>query len=401
MADIEFVIEAPQTVRRNKKRPRLVTSCDHCRVKKIKCVQQPTTGRCEACTAAHLPCQYRDREEYFAERTRMLSGSSSSSHDSSSGEHSRAQLSAINASSSSPGSSPRNTPRNSESPAVSPEFSDSSASYSQMDFSTMDFSQLFSSDFDAHSMQSAWQESFQTPQWAPQRSTSLPNVPSITTSPLPSPSPSLASGLFDPAEPNQPHPKLMMEFIRVFFEKYGTAYPFLFSEEIYEQFLHHKLPPLLANAIAASAVRYSTIPEIKQVGYGNATNVYCQTAKSLLPQGDTPACLVAVHSLILLSWVEYKRGRHAAFNTYAPTAIRFATALGITHDSLPQLAQMLDQRAMRVLLATHQGLQYLNRALFAAEHQNASASAPVPMPMPLPAGSGSGRAHWDSVPMHR
>lgn len=45
----------------------------------------------------------------------------------------------------------------------------------------------------------------------------------------------------------------MMAFLHVFFEKLVPTFPFLSSESVYERFLHRRLSPLLANAIAASA----------------------------------------------------------------------------------------------------------------------------------------------------
>ncbi len=46
------------------------------RLKKIKCVQVKSQPRCEACEAGNTPCQFRDRERYFAERSRIVTGAS-------------------------------------------------------------------------------------------------------------------------------------------------------------------------------------------------------------------------------------------------------------------------------------------------------------------------------------
>ena len=75
-----------------------------------------------------------------------------------------------------------------------------------------------------------------------------PNQSSPYTSPL--------LGLFDAGDHQHPHSNLMTTFLAIFFEKLGPTYPFLSSESIYEKFLHRRLSPLLANAIAASAARY-------------------------------------------------------------------------------------------------------------------------------------------------
>lgn len=44
------------------------------RLKKIKCLQPSPETKCEACKAAKIPCRFRDRERYFAERSRAIAG---------------------------------------------------------------------------------------------------------------------------------------------------------------------------------------------------------------------------------------------------------------------------------------------------------------------------------------
>jgi len=51
----------------------------HSRLKKIKCVQIKSQPRCEACDAGNTSCQFRDRERYFAERSRIVTGASAGS----------------------------------------------------------------------------------------------------------------------------------------------------------------------------------------------------------------------------------------------------------------------------------------------------------------------------------
>ena len=102
MDGLRFVLEAPPLSRTHKKRPRLVTSCDnwcvarsslslvrllthslrffkHSRLKKFKCIQTKSQPRCEACEAGNTSCQFRDRERYFAERSRIVTGTSAGS----------------------------------------------------------------------------------------------------------------------------------------------------------------------------------------------------------------------------------------------------------------------------------------------------------------------------------
>jgi hypothetical protein len=44
------------------------------RLKKIKCLQPSPETKCEACKAAKIPCRFKDRERYFAERSRAIAG---------------------------------------------------------------------------------------------------------------------------------------------------------------------------------------------------------------------------------------------------------------------------------------------------------------------------------------
>lgn len=70
----------------------------HSRLKKIKCVQVKSQPRCEACEAGNTPCQFRDRERYFAERSRIVTGASAGSspaHSRRSSSSQSTELSAI------------------------------------------------------------------------------------------------------------------------------------------------------------------------------------------------------------------------------------------------------------------------------------------------------------------
>ncbi|TFK89480.1 hypothetical protein K466DRAFT_486792 [Polyporus arcularius HHB13444] len=395
MADIEFVIEAPQVSRTHKKRPRLVTSCDHCRVKKIKCVQHPATGTCEACLAANLPCLYRDREQYFAERTRMLSGAGPALRDASTDAQSRAHLSAINASTPTPsrGSSP---PQSSHSSGSSSDRSNSPSYFSFMGVGSLESTPLpvFNSGLSAPTAHPTWDGPIETLSWTPRRPIIDAHIDmDFSVSDTPRDFAPLL-GLFDAHDSSQPHPNLMMSFLHVFFDKLGSTYPFLLSEIVCERFLHRQLPPLLANAIAASAARFSTLPEIVHIGPANACDVYCQIAKGLVPPDNTPATIDTLHAVMLLAWAEFKRGRQVMFNVYARIVPRLAAELGISDDTLPQLMQLTDAQGMRLLHTTWEGIQLLERTLLASElvalstgtlqtaprrlhHSNVSAPGPI------------------------
>ncbi|KAI0779749.1 hypothetical protein C8Q74DRAFT_1197418 [Fomes fomentarius] len=375
MADIEFVIEAPQVTRTSKKRPRLVTSCDHCRVKKIKCVQRPASAKCEACLSANLPCLYRDREQYFAERTRMLSGASSALRDASAHAQGRAQLSAINASTPSPsrGPTPPKSSNSSGSTSTTPDRSNSPwlQSYFGTPLSTAGGHSHPSchTGYSLEKVYPTWDRPAESLSWTPCPSPDMhadldTGMMGISQS-LPQFSPLF--GLFDAADSTQPHPNLMMNFIQVFFDKLGPTYPFLSSAIIVERFLSRRLPALLANAIAASAARLSALVEIAQIGPANVADVYCQMAKSLVPPDGTAVTVDTLHAVMLLAWAEQKRGRHTMFSAYARTATRLAAELGISDDALAQLTRVSDPHGACILGATWQGVQMLERTLLAAE----------------------------------
>ncbi|KZP01230.1 hypothetical protein CALVIDRAFT_552314 [Calocera viscosa TUFC12733] len=65
-----FVMEEPSEAGKGqqKKRARLVTACDNCRNKKIKCLRTSTTPTCESCKQSSLECTFTDRDKYQAEK---------------------------------------------------------------------------------------------------------------------------------------------------------------------------------------------------------------------------------------------------------------------------------------------------------------------------------------------
>ena len=57
--------------------PQVVCSLQSSRLKKIKCLLPSPESKCEACKSAKIPCRFRDRERYFAERSRAIAGPNS------------------------------------------------------------------------------------------------------------------------------------------------------------------------------------------------------------------------------------------------------------------------------------------------------------------------------------
>ncbi|KAI9066591.1 hypothetical protein FKP32DRAFT_1589446 [Trametes sanguinea] len=366
-SNLEFVLEEPQSSAQGKKRPRLVTSCDHCRVKKIKCIQHPTAPSCEACHAASIPCQYRDREQYFAERARIVTGPTAALRDASPNAQPSVQLSAFNASAPSGHSSSPSTPSTPPTVIINPSAAALSRSispgyYPFVDMNELDFGpfQDMLGAFAAHGSSQVLPDPPPSMAWCPPRDPELHQsmvlqLPPIQVPVLPCPS----LGLFDPVDLVQPHPKLMMDFIHVFFENLGTTYTFLCPAAICQDFLHERLSPLLANALAAGAAKYSTYPAIHNIGAANVSDVYCHMAKHLIPPEGTPATLETLHAIMLLAWSEHKRGKQEVFARYAGLSRRLATELDITPTSIHRLTQSLDNRMNCILKATLEHIELM------------------------------------------
>ena len=70
-----------------------------------------------------------------------------------------------------------------------------------------------------------------------------------------------------------------MTFIQLFFDNLNVEFPFLAYDETIRQFLMHDLTPLLANCIAAHAVRFADIAEVTQRGIMHVSDQYCDCAK--------------------------------------------------------------------------------------------------------------------------
>ncbi|GJE95835.1 Zn(II)2Cys6 transcription factor [Phanerochaete sordida] len=303
--DIRFVLEAPHVSRTQKKRPRLVTSCDNCRLKKIKCIQNTPDAVCEACAAAGVSCRFRDRERYYAERSRIAAAqalaaknTADKSRKASSRERDGADPQGSGAESAQAGAT--------RSPTRRP------ASYH------------------------------------PYRAPGNPGDPGFRSSPESDAStPPPLGPLFDPLDPTRPHCDVMMTFIQLFFDNLNVEYPFLAYDETIRLFFTHSLPSLLANCIAAHGVRYSELPEVTKRGVTHVSDAYCDTAKTLLAGEVEAPTLDTLHALILLAWAEHNRSRLTEFYAYGQMAIELAQKLGFSEQAL---AQMTTEQYERTIL---------------------------------------------------
>lgn len=294
----------------------------HSRLKKIKCVQVKSQPRCEACEAGNTSCQFRDRERYFAERSRIVTGVSAGSSPS----HSRR-------SSSSQGLDHSTLP-----PPTRGDSVDASGWYSGAQSSSNGgHPSRYASSSPPYSLSSSPQSNpdqwFSSPLIEPARPhyersvlcvpplaspCSNPHGPRgcpwLTRSPClrqqsyASSLPQISNGtsradyshyaipdasgaqrdrsaagqtppLFDSRHGTMPHPTMLVHLIQVFFECFSRNFPFLQYEEISRRVFNGTLSPLLANSIASLAARYSQSSDVLSRGATAVSSAYGDAAK--------------------------------------------------------------------------------------------------------------------------
>ena len=213
-------------------------------MKKIKCLQKAPDAVCEACSAAGVSCRFRDRERYYAERSRMAAAAASSRGAVADRAHRDA-----------------GTMHN-----IAP----ATASTSHPPDPTHYHGGVARSPTKRASPYHPYRVTVSV-------DTSPRSSPESDTSSSPSPAP-----LFDPNERTRPNSEYMMNYIQVFFDNFNINFPFLAYDETIRQFFQHELSSLLANCIAAHAVlvqQSDIIPEAQQRRSMHIADQYCDTAK--------------------------------------------------------------------------------------------------------------------------
>ncbi|KAG6861678.1 hypothetical protein C0995_013247 [Termitomyces sp. Mi166 len=339
----QFIIESPQHNQGHKKRPRLVTSCDNCRLKKIKCLQPSPETKCEACKASKIPCRFRDRERYFAERSRAIAGPNVGTYvDEQRRNDNNPALDAFSVSSgsSSPAlSSHSNNRSNSHSPKASGMVSPDGdlnryPSYPPGPRRSADPSHRI-----RHTAVPSFQPRNDSGYYHP--------PPSHTRGPL-YPQNSRHVHLFDPEQTQSPHRDLMQIFVQLFFKHVAVEFPFLSYDQIVQDVWDRRLPPMVSNVIAAIASRYDTDNNtgLAVRGLHNVSETYLETAKAIGNQIMHNPSMDTLHALILLAWWELRMDRHSSFRSYAASMMRMGMDLGLTdQDSLMMLHEK--ERARR------------------------------------------------------
>ncbi|EIW82635.1 hypothetical protein CONPUDRAFT_135973 [Coniophora puteana RWD-64-598 SS2] len=316
MDGFQFIIESPQENQGHKKRPRLVTSCDNCRLKKIKCIQPSPETECEACKSSKVPCKFRDRERYFAERSRAIAGPSASGAASSQGSRKSSPTSHVE-SPAGPGPERRHSRPSSTYGSPHPYHPASRAS--------------------SHSPPMAVYSSENYPRYqsySPDQSRSSGSSGPYPRSSPPRPVTGSVSPFFDPSQHQAPHRNLLPLFVDVFFRNMSQQCPFITLDEVQERIRHHSLSPLLANALAAVSARLLDPADLQARGLYTAPEVYGDTAKNLLSSVLQQPALDTLHAMILIAWAEYKGGNTSSFRQYSDLAMRMALALGLSEDAV-------------------------------------------------------------------
>ncbi|KAJ3727102.1 hypothetical protein C8R42DRAFT_694515 [Lentinula raphanica] len=328
----QFIIESPQNTQGHKKRPRLVTSCDNCRLKKIKCLQPTPEGKCEACRTAKIQCRFRDRERYFAERSRSIAGPGASSS------------SAVYNSSEQRPDSPADTfsvPTTSSVSTRQAYTIPRSVSHSPKP------SGIVGTDDNGSVRYSPYApDPRRSVEYGHRHSSSLSYTTSARQSPLSyqsiSPSPSNSPmmyhtrtqsnpnsrqvPLFDSTSPQHPSYSLMTEFILLFFNNLHQEYSFIAYDDVYRDYTQHRMSPPLANCIAAFAVRFSTNPDLTVRGLHNIAETYANSAKTAINAVSHIPSVDTLHALMLLAWYEYKANRINSMLSLLDTSALFHTS---------------------------------------------------------------------------
>jgi hypothetical protein len=199
-----------------------------------------------------MTCSFRDRERYFEERSRVITGANSPQPQRSS---------------------------NSDAMAGAPHdrFHSSESSTAYDAYSVNSHPHLFPNDgseysyypSESHQVQGMHRRyllrlvSIGNQSSISIRNGSLPNGSYYQTSnsrQFSSPHGRTPASLFDPSQPQQPNPILMPQLIQIFYQENRGRFPYMVYEETLQRFFNRTLPALVANCIAAAAARYVQMP---------------------------------------------------------------------------------------------------------------------------------------------
>ncbi|KAL0072760.1 hypothetical protein AAF712_000523 [Marasmius tenuissimus] len=365
----QFIIESPQHSTGHKKRPRLVTSCDNCRLKKIKCLQPAPETKCEACKAAKIPCRFRDRERYFAERSRAIAGPSASSNYSN-GQRSDGSVEAYAVS------------YIFTVPSFRPDFwnCDRPAELC-LQMKALDINLTQQTNDDPQSIIgnacspkiegtpgsfSGYCRTASPPQGYSNSRSSAAGYGSMSPSPAPvmqhtrsqSSSQTRTMQLFNQDFPHFPNHAYMEAFMPIFFQHYQQEFPFIIYDDVIADYVDRRSAPII-NTIAAMAVGHCNIPELTGRNLSTVIQAYGDNARAQLNSATHVSSEDNLRACMLFAWFEYKQQRVSGFRDYAHLALRMCQMLGYTAPNGALLSLQDTERRRQ----TSKGLFSLNYTL--------------------------------------
>jgi len=133
----------------------------------------------------------------------------------------------------------------------------------------------------------------------------------------------------------------MAHFIQVFFERYGQDFTFLSYQDVLSDFWDHRLTTILANCLAAMAVKHSNLPELAMSmrELHNIAENYIDIAKGLISSAAHIPSLETLHGLMLLCWFEHQHHRLPGFRTYYGMASKMSADLALQDTNYDPMSE--------------------------------------------------------------
>ncbi|TDL25049.1 hypothetical protein BD410DRAFT_718764 [Rickenella mellea] len=308
MSEVHFVFEKPQKHDRpEKKRSRLVTSCDACRSRKIKC--RPSgfgDDVCEACKIASSNCVYEERDRIRAERG-IANFTVAPANAIQTPTKTLAAKRVARGSAKSSSRSVSRPPQPVRRPSEDERTTDSDSTKSQSP-PVRDHNNVIS--------------------------------------------------LFDHRRPDYPSPNLLPHFVSLFFPHVGDRFPWLDPEDTLRSAVAGTLNPAVANCIAAFAARFSDRMPRSADHRCFAGEPYVDMAKSLLATAMDPPSLETLQGLIMIAYLESGTPRQESFFAYTEAACVMAGDLNILYEDIIMLAE--SERSRVVMRMTFWSVAWLD-----------------------------------------
>lgn len=133
----------------------------------------------------------------------------------------------------------------------------------------------------------------------------------------------------------------MAHFIQIFFENYSHEFSFLSYQEVLGDFWDHRLNNILANCIAAMAVKHSNLPELQMPTreLHNIAENYIDVAKTLLNSVSHLPSLDTLQAIMLLCWFEHHHHRSSGFRSFYNMASKMSADLALQDTNYDPMSE--------------------------------------------------------------